>query len=311
MRMSSVAAGPRPGQLEAPAGSPASAARRAFPWRRLLIAGAPLVAICLAGIPYYVLPIAARVRHPLHAWLRPSGYVGQSAGLLGLALMLFLWLYPVRKRYRSLGFTGSVAGWLEVHVFAALTLPLIAAIHAAWRFGGIIGLGFWAMLIVWLSGIVGRYLYTRIPRGRAGLELTREEIATERRRLLDAIAAQTGLDPAVVDRTLAVRAAGADTGLGATLRQLLADDLDRRRAARALRSLLHARGAATRPRAVADVVRLARREMALTQQTRVLEATQRIFRLWHVAHRPFAIGALVAVLVHVGVVIAVGATWLW
>jgi hypothetical protein len=314
MRMSSVAAGgagPKSGRREAPAGSPAPAARRAFPWRRLLIAGAPLVAICAAGIPYYVLPIGERVRHPYHAWLRPSGYVGQSAGLLALALMLFLWLYPVRKRYRSLGFTGSVAGWLEVHVFAALTLPLIAAIHAAWRFGGIIGLGFWAMLIVWLSGIVGRYLYTRIPRGRAGLELTREEIGAERRRLLDAIAAQTGLDPAVVERTLAVRPAGPGTSLAATLRQLLADDVDRRRAARALRSLLRTRAAGTRPRALADVVRLARREMALTQQARVLEATQRIFRLWHVAHRPFAIAALVAVLVHVGVVIAVGATWLW
>jgi len=299
------------GRRQAPAGSPAPASRRGFPWRRLLIAGAPLVAICSAGVPYYLLPIAERVRHPFHAWLRPSGYIGQSAGLLALALMLFLWLYPVRKRYRSLGFTGSVAGWLEVHVFAALTLPLIAAIHAAWRFGGIIGLGFWAMLIVWLSGIVGRYLYTRIPRGRAGLELTREEIAAERRRLLDTIAGETGLDPAVVDRTLAVRPARAGTGWLGTLRQLLADDLDRRRAARALRVLLRARGAGITPRAVGDAVRLARREMALTQQARVLEATQRIFRLWHVAHRPFAIGALVAVLVHVGVVVAVGATWLW
>ena len=58
-------------------------------------------------------------------------------------------------------------------------------------------------------------------------------------------------------------------------------------------------------------MRLARREMALTQQARLLEGTQRVFRLWHVAHRPVAIGALIAVLVHVGVVVAVGATWLW
>ncbi|HEX6105150.1 MAG TPA: hypothetical protein VFZ26_06160 [Gemmatimonadales bacterium] len=292
--------------------SPAPPARRAFPWRGLLVASAPLVGVCLVGIPYYLLPMAERVRHPFHPWLRPSGYVGQTAGLLALALMLFLWLYPVRKRYRWLGFTGSVARWLDLHVFAALTLPLVAAIHAAWRFGGIIGLGFWAMFVVWLSGIVGRYLYTRIPRGRAGLELTREEIAAEQRRLLSRVAEQTGLDLALLERTLAVRPAPADAGWLGTLRQLAADDLDRRRAARALRKLLQARSPAGRPpRHIREAMRLARREMALTQQARLLDATQRVFRLWHVAHRPVAIGALVAVLIHVGVVVAVGATWLW
>jgi hypothetical protein len=51
--------------------------------------------------------------------------------------------------------------------------------------------------------------------------------------------------------------------------------------------------------------------MALTQQVRMLGATHRLFHLWHVAHRPFAITALVAVVVHVGVVVAMGMTWFW
>jgi len=46
---------------------------------------------------------------------------------------------------------------------AALGLPLLVAVHAAGAFGGVIGLGFWSMMLVWLSGIVGRYLYARIP----------------------------------------------------------------------------------------------------------------------------------------------------
>src|SRR6267378_2439734 len=45
-----------------------------------------LGAICLAGSPYYVLSVAERVRSPLHPWLKPSGYIGQSAGLLALAI---------------------------------------------------------------------------------------------------------------------------------------------------------------------------------------------------------------------------------
>ena len=63
--------------------------------------------------------------------------------------------------------------------------------------------------------------------------------------------------------------------------------------------------------ALARGLKLARREMALTQQARMLDATHAVLRYWHVAHRPVAVAALVAVLVHVGVVVAVGATWLW
>ena len=63
-------------------------------------------------------------------------------------------------------------------------LPFIAAMHAAWKFEGVIGLGYWSMIVVWLSGIVGRYLYVHIPRSATGLELTAEEIAVERHALI-------------------------------------------------------------------------------------------------------------------------------
>src|SRR6266850_736491 len=163
--------------------------RRAFKLFLVLLG-----AICLGGWPYYALPIAERVRSPLHAWLKPSGYIGQSAGLLALTIFIFLWLYPVRKKFRWLAFTGTIARWLDVHVLAALGLPLLVAIHAAWRFTGLIGLGFWSMMVVWASGIVGRYLYTKIPRSKAGVELTMEEIGAHRKDLLAQIARASGLD---------------------------------------------------------------------------------------------------------------------
>jgi hypothetical protein len=49
--------------------------------------------------------------------------------------------------------------------------------------------------------------------------------------------------------------------------------------------------------------------MALGQQARMLEATQQVFRFWHAAHKPVAFTALIAVLIHVVVVVAMGATW--
>jgi hypothetical protein len=272
-----------------------------------------LAAVLVYGAPYYRMEMAERVRDPLHPWLRPSGYVGQSAGLVALAIFAFLWLYPLRKKYRWLGWTGSLARWLDVHVSAALLLPLLVTIHAAWRFGGVIGLGFWAMMLVWCSGLVGRYLYARIPRSRNGVELSRDEIAAERKRLLQAIAATTGLDPGAVEESLHAEPPPVGLGPAATILRMVRDDLARRRAARSLARRWAARARGGRPdaSAIAQATALARQEVALTQQARLLGATHDLFRYWHVAHRPFAVLALSAVLVHVIVVVAVGATWLW
>jgi hypothetical protein len=258
--------------------------------------------------------VAERVRDPLHPWLRPSGYIGQSAGIAALAIFAFLWLYPLRKKYRWLGWTGSLARWLDVHVSAALLLPLLVTIHAGWRFGGVIGLGFWAMMLVWISGLIGRYIYARIPRSRTGVELSRDEIAAERKRLLQAIGTATGLSPTVVEETLQPAPLPAGLGPAATILRMIRDDLARRGAARRLRRRLRARragGPPLDPRALARATALARQEVALTQQARLLGATHDLFRYWHVAHRPFAVLALTAVVVHVAVVVAVGATWLW
>ena len=277
----------------------------------LLIA---LAAICIVGTPYYLEPMAARVRHPLHAWLKPSGYVGQSAGLLALALFLFLWLYPLRKKVRWLAFTGAMSRWMNAHVVAALGLPVLVAVHAAWRFRGVIGLGFWSMMVVWLSGIIGRYLYARIPRGRAGVELTREEVARRRASLLDQIAQQSGLARTAVEEILTPAPRPPRLGVWGAFKRMIADDFARRAAERRLRRLWETSGPRRRAAdraAIRSVLRLARQELALGQQMRMLEATQAVFRYWHVFHRPVAIAAFVAVVVHVAVVVALGMTWLW
>src|SRR5262249_17423026 len=115
------------------------------------------------------------------------------------ALFLFLWLYPIRKKFQGLAFTGSMAAWLRVHVIAGLCIPLLAALHASWHFTGLIGLGYGAMMVAWVSGIIGRYLYARIPRRKNGLEMTIGEVESERNRILEQIAAETGLDAELIE----------------------------------------------------------------------------------------------------------------
>lgn len=276
----------------------------------LLAVAVAVLAVTLFGMPYYALPVDERLRHSLHPWLKPSGHIGQAAGVAAFSLFAFLYLYPVRKRIRGLSFLGRLDYWLDVHILAGLAVPAIAAVHAGWRFYGLIGLGYGAMLLVSLSGIVGRYLYTRIPRGRTGLELDLETVALRRRELAERIAGMTGLGLSEVESTLASTLAGEGGGtILETLRGLLADDLIRWRSVRRLRKQWGRSSVA--PSALREALRLARRQIALTQQIRMLNATQRVFRLWHVVHRPFSITAFVAVAIHVAVAVSLGVTWFW
>ena len=305
-----VAVPPTAKPAAAGAASP-RAARRSYGDAIAIAASCLLpLAVTAWGWSYYAAPLAGRLRHPLHSLLRPSGPVGLGLGVLGLALFLFMWLYPFRKTVKWLAWTGPLGAWMRVHVVAGLAIPVIVAVHAGWRFEGLIGMGYLSMFVVSLSGIVGRYLYVHIPRSRNGLEMSMEEVGGERRALITDIAAASGLVPAEVERRLAVDPrpyAGLDPAR--TLWRMLRDDLSRGRMLSELQRELAkpqpGRSPIGRPQ-LRETMRLARREMALSQQVRMLEATRRVFGFWHVAHRPFAITALIAVLIHVVVAVVVG-----
>jgi hypothetical protein len=283
--------------------------------RAISFALAPILVVIACGLPYYMLSWGERLRSPYHDWLKPSGFVGQSAGILAFALFSFLWLYPLRKRLGSRKWAGALPQWLNVHIIAGLLLPLVAGTHAGWRFTGLIGLGYLAMVIVCLSGIAGRYLYVRIPRRRSGLEMTRDDVIAERHELVERIAQSTGLARDRIRQILAPSAVPGDRrSLPSNVLGMLRDDLARHRSVHQLvrewKTADHT-GMIPDSRLLKEVRRLARREMALSQQIRMLDATLDVFRFWHVAHRPFALTAFVAVAVHVVVVILLGATWFW
>jgi hypothetical protein len=300
-----------PPKLEVVKAKPARAANRSH-GDAIAIALSCLLPLALTiwGWSYYTVSPAGRLRHPLHALLRPSGPVGLGLGIAGLVLFLFMWLYPFRKAVKWLAWTGPLGAWMRVHVVAGLAIPFIVAVHAGWRFDGLIGMGYLSMFVVSLSGIVGRYLYVHIPRRRNGLEMTMEEVSGERRGLITDIAAATGLVPAEVERRLSTDAHSYD-GLdpARTLWRMFTDDLRRGAQLRALQQELARPAAGRKPlegNQLKETMKLARRELSLSQQVRMLEGTRKVFGYWHVAHRPFAITALIAVLIHVVVAVVVG-----
>jgi hypothetical protein len=98
-----------------------------------------------------------------------SNLVGHGLGILGFVLMLMTeTLYTLRKRAKSARW-GRVSSWLKFHIFTGLVGPYLVLLHPAMKFRGVAAVLTLLTAVVVASGVVGRYLYTRMPRTAASV----------------------------------------------------------------------------------------------------------------------------------------------
>jgi len=136
-----------------------------------------IILLAFQGFSYYRLPLEERFYHEGFQSLKPGGMLGHGYGILGTFLMITgILMYMARKRMRSLARLGRLSHWLEFHIFLCTLGPLLILFHTSFKFGGIVAVSFWSMVAVFLSGIIGRFIYIRIPRTIEGRELTLQEV---------------------------------------------------------------------------------------------------------------------------------------
>ena len=100
-----------------------------------------------------------------------SELVGHGMGIVGFIFMLMTeTLYSLRKRSRSVKW-GRMSRWLQLHIFTGLVGPYLVLLHTAWKFNGIAGITTLFTVIIVISGFIGRYIFTRIPRTLDGFEM--------------------------------------------------------------------------------------------------------------------------------------------
>ena len=116
-----------------------------------------------------------------------SELFGHGMGIVGFIFMLMTeTLYSLRKRSRSVRW-GRMSTWLQFHIFTGLVGPYMVLLHTSWKFNGIAGVTTLFTVIIVVSGFVGRYIFTRIPRTLDGLEIEgtlSQEALKQARRLL-------------------------------------------------------------------------------------------------------------------------------
>lgn len=220
---------------------------------------------------------------------RPGGPLGLSLAAAGLALMLWAEVgYTLRKRLRRFQ-RGSMRFWLRVHIFAGLAGAFLALLHSGGRFHGLAGILAWFTLLIVLSGLVGRFLYTSIPRTLEGAELSLPHLLAECARTEQRLRA-CGLAP---DDPLFEQQVPAAAWL-----LLLGQGPFQWARARAIRRRLRQLpgGLAGRREEVAGLLE-ARYSWLL--EIRLLIACRRLLALWHAFHVPLGLVLFTLAAIHV------------
>lgn len=277
-----------------------------------------LIATAAYGWDYYTLPLDGRVLSDKNVALRPAGTVGIKLGVLGVALLVCLYMYPIRKRWKWLQKFGMTKHWLDFHVLFGISAPLVITLHSSLKLQGIAGVAYWLMMAVVLSGFVGRYLYAQIPRRLNATTLTIRELDEMLSAMRKEAEARLLLSPEELTAMLAVPDADEVQRMSLARAFAVMVWLDVRRPfqlAKLRRQMTVSIGEKIRSlggllssgdSALETVISLVRRQSWLMAKMAFLDRTNQVFQLWHVVHRPFSYSFAVLAVMHITLVLLMG-----
>lgn len=89
--------------------------------------------------------------------------IGYVLGIVGGSMMLLMLTYSLRKRLSFMQGWGNIRYWFSAHKALGIAGPAIILFHSGFRLGSTnSSVALVSMLIVAISGIIGRYIYTHI-----------------------------------------------------------------------------------------------------------------------------------------------------
>jgi hypothetical protein len=238
--------------------------------------------------------------------------LGYWLGVVGGVMMLLLFTYPMRKHFRFARGLGKVKWWFFVHMLLGVGGPLLILLHSTFRVGSLnAGVALYSMLIVAVSGVVGRFIYARVNRGLRGEQTDFKALQVRAGLDQEDVRSRLSFAPRVeaLLKAFESRELAAKASWGTHFRRVfwlpISQWLTYRRCIHELQlpiKHLAEHGnwtAADLRRRKGQASKLVRRY--LTAVTRVAQYTayERLFSLWHVAHIPFVYLLVISAVVHV------------
>jgi hypothetical protein len=249
----------------------------------------------------------------LFGWLnRNDNYIsaetgtGYWLGIIGGSLMLVLLLYPISKRVKSFRRFIPIRYWFGIHMLLGTVGPIVILFHSNFQLGSTNStIALTSMLLVAGSGVIGRYIYTKVHHGLYGARRTLKELKqkteNDHNELLNLYAMDEKLNTQLAK--MEIKALQQFSGI--------------------LESLIHvAYMAVTAPRLKRKVLRLVKESyqendaskampdskavkhlvehyMLALRQAAAFKVYERLFSLWHVLHLPLFFMMLITAIIHI------------
>ena len=131
--------------------------------------------------------------------------LGYALGITGVSCMVLLLMYPLRKRLsRTPILIFSTKTWFKIHMVLGILGPLAILFHSNFRLGSTnsnITLASMALMVT--SGLIGRFIYTRIHYSLYGNKIQIKELYKEREAMHQKLDAQGLPDSILLDNLYA------------------------------------------------------------------------------------------------------------
>lgn len=248
----------------------------------VLIILTTIIILIYKGYSYYRTPISERYFHPDYEILKSSSFLGHGLGVIGtLIIVIGLFGYMARKRLKVFHNWGLLKYWLEFHIFLCTWGTTMVVFHSSFKLGGLISIGFWVLITVWVSGVIGRYIYLQIPRTIEGTVMNLNELIQLKADLNNELYNKYRVNPTDIKQ---------HTIAELRMNQNL-DDV-------------------SKPEML-KLKKLIRQRKTLMFRIKRLDRMKKLLKYWHVIHLPFALIMLVIMMIHVSIVMFFGYFWIF
>jgi hypothetical protein len=196
---------------------------------------------------------------------------------------------------------GRMSTWLQFHIVTGIVGPYMVLLHTSWKFSGLAGVVMLLTIIIVVSGFIGRYIYTAIPRTADGAEVALDDLQAQIAQADARLLTWSANRPMAV-AALASRWATVPEGPQGNVMPVLGRAFSRLGYQLQLLRETRRLDAEGRRQAV-QLKQLVEERRRLQRQIQSLATARRLLAIWHTIHVPLGVALFMMAFVHVGAAI--------
>lgn len=235
-------------------------------------------------------------------YYKPGEGLGYNLGLAGGLMMLTLLLYSARKHLTFMQKLGKLKYWFRIHMMLGVIGPILIIFHTTFRLGSLNAtIAFYCMLLVAASGLIGRFVYTRIHKGLYGSRSTLKEAYEDLANSQGDINSKLHFFPKVEERikSFEFEALEKKRGFLAGIWFFLSFDMRRMLIAWRCKRYIHLKLGSGKQDLADEATAMIRQYLAQIQTVAQFKKFEQIFSAWHVLHIPLMYMMFATAIFHV------------